>query len=169
MSTFLSTQNILHFIKELIWWLITACVAVAILYPITSQIDYIFFNINFIFIFITLTYFRWTLFIRTLPFLQPVAIRFILFVINAVLILVFAQQEQKFLGFIDNFYVEDFGFIKQGVIMYDDVKERFFKYLYNEIVFFNTGAIVMCLLFNLRLIVAWWQLYNYKMGNMLED
>ena len=86
MSTFLSTQNILHFIKELIWWLITACVAVAILYPITSQVDYIYFNINFIFIFITLTYFRWTLFIRTLPFLQPVAIRFILFVVNAVLI-----------------------------------------------------------------------------------
>jgi len=169
MAVSLANQNLLQFVKELTWWLITACVAVAVLYPINSQIDYIYYNINFVFIFITLTYFRWTLFIRSLPFLQPVGVRFALFLLNVVLVVFFAQQEQKFLSFIDNFYVEDFGFIKQGVIMFDDVKERFFKYLYNEIVLFNTGAIVMAIVFNLRLIVAWWQLYNYKMGTMLED
>jgi hypothetical protein len=160
-------EKVFHFIKELIWWSITALVSAAVLYPITQQLDYLYYNINFAFIFTTLTYFRWTLTIRHLPFLRPPLVRFLLFGVNLSLFILFMQQEQKFLMFIDSFYTEDFGFPK--VIMYDHVKENLFKYLYTEIVLFGTGSLIMIVVFNLRLIISWWQFYKYKASSMLED
>jgi hypothetical protein len=77
------------------------------------------------------------------------------------------QQEQKFMSLFENSYIEDFGFPQ--VILYEDIKQQLFKYIYSVIVLFGTGSLIMISIFNLRLIVSWWQLYKYKASAMLED
>ena len=162
-----SRENLLAFIKEVLWLAITAMLIYAILYPITSKIDFIYWKINVFFIFIAITYFRWSVTFRSLPFLRPALIRFILFAVNLSVFIYIMYNLQKFIGLADNFFIEDFGFPK--VIIYEDVKRELFDYLYNELVLFGTGALIMLSAFQLRLIISYWQYYKHAATRMMED
>jgi len=163
----LTRENLLAFIKELLWTIITCMVIYAILYPITSKLDFIYWKMNTFFIFIALTYFRWSVTFRSLPFLRPSLVRFLLFAVNLSLFIYIMYNLQKFIGLADNFYVEDFGFPK--VIIYEDMKRELFDYLYNELVLFGTGALVMLSAFQVRLIISYWQYYKHAASRMMED
>lgn len=163
----LTRENLLYFAKEVLWMAITALLIYAVLYPITSRLDYIYWKMNAFFIFITITYFRWSITFRSLPFLKPAIIRFTLFAGNLSLFIYIMYNVQKFIGLADNFYIEDFGFPK--VIIFEDVKREMFNYLYNELVFFGTGALVMLSAFQVRLIISYWQYYKHASSRMLED
>jgi hypothetical protein len=159
--------NLLHFTRELLWQAITAMVIFAILYPITSKLDYIYWKINVFFIFITLTYFRWSVTFKSLIFLRPSVLRFLLFTVNLSLFIYIGHNLLKVIGLADNFYIEDFGFPK--VIIYEDIKRELFDYLYKELVFFGSAALITLSAFQLRLIVSYWQYYNHAASRMLED
>lgn len=160
-------ENLFSFIKEMLWMAITAMVIYAILYPVTSKIDFIYWKINVFFIFITLTYFRWSVTFKSLPFLRPALMRFLLFSINLSLFIYITYNLQKFIVLADNFFIEDFGFPK--VIIYEDIKRELFDYLYTELVLFGTGALVMLSAFQLRLIISYWQYYKHAATRMMED
>ncbi len=164
---FFSKENLLQFIKEFTWLAITGLLIYAILYPITSKLDYIYWKINVFFIFITITYFRWSITFRSIPFLKPAVVRFALFTVNLSLFIYIMSNLQKFIGLADNFYIEDFGFPK--TIIFEDVKRELFDYLYSELVFFGTGALIMLSAFQLRLIISYWQYYKHAASRMLED
>ncbi|HLP18909.1 MAG TPA: hypothetical protein VK174_01335 [Chitinophagales bacterium] len=166
MSVF-TRENLLYFVKEALWMAITALLITAVLYPITSKLDFIYWKMNSFFIFIAITYFRWSVTFRSLPFLRPAAIRFILFAGNLSLFIYIMYNLQKFIGLADNFYIEDFGFPK--VIIFEDVKREMFDYLYKELVFFGTAALVMLSAFQVRLIISYWQYYKHASSRMLED
>jgi hypothetical protein len=157
----------LNFLREFLWLTITVVAIYAILYPITSKIDFIYWQINAFFIFITLTYFRYSVTFRKLQFLRPAWVRFLLFAVNFSLFLYLMHYEQKFVALSDNYYTEDFGFPK--IIMYEDIKRGLFKYLYDQIIFFGTGSLLMIITFQLRLIISYWQYYKHKAANMLES
>jgi len=163
----LTRENLFYLIKELIWQALTIMACYAILYPITQKLTFLHFNMYFVFIYITLTYFRWTVLFSNLPFLHPAWVRFILFSVNLSLFILLMQQEQRFMSLFENSYIEDFGFPK--VILYEGIKQQLFKYIYSIIVLFGTGSLIMISIFNLRLIVSWWQLYKYKASALLED
>ncbi len=165
--SFFNRENLLYFIKETLWLTLTAMAIYAILYPIISKLDFIYWKINVFFIFLTLTYFRWSVTFRSLPFLRPSVIRFVLFTLNLSLFIYIMHNLQKFIGLADNFYIEDFGFPK--VIIFEDQKRELFDYLYNELVFFGTGALIMLSAFQLRLIISYWQYYKHAASRMLED
>jgi hypothetical protein len=160
-------EKILHLTKELIWLAITAMVTYAVLYPVINKLYYLYTTINAAFIFIALTYFRWSVTFKSLAFLRPSWLRFLLFTANIVLFMYLLYNEQKLLGRLDDFYLEDFGFPK--VIMYEDVKQSLFSYLFSEIVFFSTASLVMIVAFQLRLIISYWQYYKHEASRMLED
>jgi hypothetical protein len=162
----MNQQNLLIFFKELLWTAITGMIVFAVLYPVTQKIDYIYYPVNALFIFLTLTYFRWSVTFKSLPFLRPAWVRFVLFTVNLSLFIYLMQKQQQFLMFHDNFYTEDFGFPK--VIMYDHVKEELFRYLRTEIILFGTGSLIMIVAFNFRLLISWWQYYKHRAGNLLE-
>jgi len=166
MDALFNRQNLFQLLKEALWLAITAMVIYSLLYPITSKIDYIYWKINALFIFITLTYFRYSITFRSLPFLRPSWVRFILFTLNLSLFIYLMSNEQKLLSLADNFYIEDFGFPK--VIMYEPVKITMFKYLYKELVAFGTGSLVMISAFQLRLILSYWQYYKHQANSLLE-
>jgi hypothetical protein len=160
-------ENLLSLLKEMLWMVITAMVIYAILYPITSKLDFIYWKINVFFIFISLTYFRWSVTFKSLPFLRPAVTRFLLFAFNLSLFIYIMYNLQKFIGLADNFFIEDFGFPK--VIIYEDMKRELFDYLYSELVLFGTAALVMLSAFQLRLILSYWQYYKHAANRMLED
>lgn len=166
MSLF-TRENLLQVVKETIWMAITAMLIYAILYPVTSKIDFIYWKINSLFIFIALTYFRWSVTFRSIPFLKPAVVRFLLFTANLSLFIYIMYNLQKLITMADNFYIEDFGFPK--IIIYDDMKAALFDYLYKEIVLFGTAALVMLSAFQLRLIISYWQYYKHAASRMLED
>ncbi len=166
MSSF-NRENLLHFTREMLWLTLTAMAVYAILYPVTSKIDFIYWKVNAFFIFLSLTYFRWSVTFRSLIFLRPAVLRFLLFTINLSLFIYIAHNLQKIIGLADNFYIEDFGFPK--VIIYEDVKRELFDYLYKEFVFFGSAALVTLSAFQIRLIISYWQYYKHAASRMLED
>jgi hypothetical protein len=160
-------KKLLILIKEILWLLITGMLITAVLYPIYLKIDYLYWRINAFFIFVTITYFRYSVTFRSLPFLRPGWIRFVLFTFNLSLFIYMMHQEQKFVSLGDNFYTEDFGFPK--VIMYDNVKLQLFKYLNTELMVFGTGSLIMISAFQMRLIISYWQYYKHKANALLES
>lgn len=159
MSLF-SKINLFHFFKEMLWWTITLLIAYAVVYPICQQIDYMYLKMNMFFVFLAITYFRWTISIRNLPFLQPVWVRFLLFAVNVSLFVYLMGEEQKFLMRVDNFFVEDFGLAWKELSLVQ--AEKLMRYIYTEIVLFGTGALIMIFIFNARIIISAWQFYKYK-------
>jgi hypothetical protein len=55
----------LELFKELVWWLISAVVAVAVMYPLISKLHYKEVWINGSLLVVALTYFRYAIFVRT--------------------------------------------------------------------------------------------------------
>ncbi len=167
MASPLNKSALYQFIREFLWLAISGIVIYAVLYPITSRIDFIYWKINILFIFLTLTYFRWSVTFKSLSFLRPSWIRFILFAVNLSLFIYLAQNEQKLISLADNFYLEDFGFPK--VFISEGLKHNIFKYMYTEIVFFGTGSLVTLSAFQLRLILSYWHYYKHQANLLLED
>jgi hypothetical protein len=167
MSDLLKRETTFHFIREIIWLLITVTLIYMILLPVISKIDYIYWKINAFFIFIAVTYFRYAITFKSLPFLRPSWIRFLLFTINLSLFIFIAQNEQKLISMADNFYIEDFGFPR--VFINEISKRDLFKYLYTELVFFSTASLVTLSAFQIRLIISYWQYYKHQANMLLED
>ncbi len=163
----LNRENAFHALKEMLWLSLTAVATFLVLYPITQKIDYTYYVSNAIFIFVALTYFRWSITLSSLPFFKPKWTRFLIFAINTSLFFFLMAQEQRFVMYIDNFYTEDFGFPR--VFMFDDVKQNLYRYLYTEIILFGTASLVMITAFNMRLLISWWQFYKYRASSLLED
>jgi hypothetical protein len=167
MSKLLDKELFFHVLREVLWLIVTAMLTAVVLYPITQKIDFIYWKTNALFIFITITYFRYAVNFRSHIFLRPGWVRFLLFTANLCLFFFILGNLQKFMAMADNFYIEDFGFPK--VIMYENVKQDFFKYLYKEIVFFGTSGLLMILALELRIIIAYWQLYKHNANIRLQD
>lgn len=163
---FASKINAYVLLKEIIWLSITTLVSYAALYPVTQKIDFIYYNVCFAFVFVMLTYFRWTIMLSALPFFRPGWVRYLLFTINVALFFYLMSKEQHMLGFLDNFYTEDFGFPK--IILYDPLKEELFRHLRLLITFCGTGSLIMIIALNLRLILSWWQFYKYRSEALFE-
>ena len=162
-----SKENWYYFFREILWLAITALVIYLLLFPITSKVYFIYWKINVFFIFLTITYFRYATTFKSLPFLKPSWIRFILFAVNFTLFIYIANYEQKLISLADNFYLEDFGFPK--VFITESVKRDLFKYMYTEIVLFSTGSLITLSAFQLRLILSYWQYYKHQANLLLED
>lgn len=167
MSRYLNHENLLILTKESAWLLLTGMITFAVLYPVLSKLDYMYTTVNAAFVFVAITYFRWSVTFRSIPFLRPASIRFLIFTGNIILFFYLMQHEQKLLGKLDDFYLEDFGFPK--VIIYEDLKQQLFSYLYAEIVLSATSSLLMIIAFQLRLILSYWQYYKHASSRLLED
>lgn len=160
-------ENLYQFIREITLLLLTGMATYAVLYPIIIKIDYLYWKINAFFIFTAITYFRYSVTFKSIPFLRPSSVRFILFAVNLSLFIYIAQSEQKLISLADNFYLEDFGFPR--VFITEPVKRDLIKYTYSEIVLFATGSLVTLSAFQIRLIISYWQYYKRQANALLED
>lgn len=136
---------------------ITAMIVYAGLYPIVSIIDYKYLYLHAFFIVITVTYFRFSLGFKNVPYLRPSWVRYLLFTLNFILAFYIVKQEQDLFRLFDNFETHDFGFPQNNVFMTPEVKKELFDNLKLSVNFFATGALLMTVAFQLRIILSYWK------------
>jgi len=157
----------LTILKEALWICITLCVTYIVLYPIDQKIDYTFYWPNFLFVALSILYFRWATTFNDLPFLRHSWVRFALFVFNINIFVYLLSTERNLLSVVDDFYVLSIGFPK--VIMYEEVKEQLFKYLQTEVILFGTASLTLNVALQIRIIVSYWQFSSKKLVDMSSE
>jgi hypothetical protein len=150
-------QLIFSLIKEVLWWLLTAMIVYAGLYPIVSIIDYKFVYLHAFFIIITVSYFRFSLGLKSVPYLRLSWVRYLLFTLNFILVFFIIKKEQELFRLFDSFETHDFGYPQQNVFMTPETKLRLFDYLKLSVNFFGTGAMLMTIALQLRIILSYWK------------
>ncbi|MGH1434380.1 MAG: hypothetical protein ACRBG0_07970 [Lewinella sp.] len=141
---------------ELVWWLITAIIAVMILAPIIYKLpDYQFLWPNLVFILVMVTFTRYIFFLKY-TFLATwrnikVAIIFLCVFIAFLLV----QEVNLFQTFLDENGVEaivgSLPRTEQGPMM---------KFIKSEMLLFGVGAVITCGVLPLRLVVSIWRRWN---------
>lgn len=144
---------------ELVWWLFTAVVCVAVLYPIISKVsgyEFLIPNIVFVTVFITAT--RHIFLLKHSLIANNKILKAILIVICIPIIAYLLQYITDFQTFLDNLdetgwdtVFGDQSLAKQGEIR---------KYMRAEMLFFGTGAIISAIVFPLRMILSIWRQWN---------
>lgn len=141
---------------ELLWWIATFIVTLAFLLPILTRVpDYPFLWPNVIFIvgFITFTRYLFLLKYTFIAKRQVVKVVLVFLTIPAIFLMV--EQVNLFQRFLDNY-----GFIA----FLDHLPHTSFqwlsKYIYNEMLFFSTAAVISCALLALRLLISVWRYRN---------
>jgi hypothetical protein len=144
------------FLLELVWWVVTAVLVSAIMFPIwASGADYPvnWQNIMFIVIFITLTRYMFLLKHTFLAKIQWLKVFFILITVPVFFLLL--EQHNIFQTNIDNIGVE---YVTKGV---EDTKVlRIAHYAKSEFTFFSVGSIIALLAFMVRMLISVWRLKN---------
>lgn len=152
----MSSTSTLRLRIELVWWLITLLIAALILLPILLNIpDYQFLwtNLAFIIIFVTLARYIFQL---RYSFLAPLR-NFKVAVIFACLFIAFilVQEINLFQTFLDENGVEPI----VGTLARDQ-QAPMMSYIRSEMLLFGVGAVISCIILQLRLVLSIWRRWN---------
>ena len=141
---------------ELVWWIFTAVVAFAFIFPITSKIaNYPFLMSNIIFIVVFLTLGRYFLFLKHTFLAKQQKIKMVIFVLCIPLIGYLVNQLNLFQTSVVERGIESF--IRE--IPYED-QFSLANYIFKEMNFFGVGAIIVAILLPFRLLLSIWRVRN---------
>jgi hypothetical protein len=143
---------------ELIWWIFTAVVAFAVLYPIWSKVtvypEYInYINVAYIIVGITLT--RYIFLLKYTFIAENQYIKAALIIASIPLIIYSIDGVFTFRTIIDN---DGFEAICKGVV--DEQVVSLGMYYRNEYIFFGITSVISSILFPIRMIVSIWRQRN---------
>jgi hypothetical protein len=143
---------------ELIWWIFTAVVAFAVLYPIWSKVtvypEYInYINVAYIIVGITLT--RYIFLLKYTFIAENQYIKAALIIASIPLIIYSIDGVFTFRTIIDN---DGFEAICKGVV--DEQVVSLGMYYRNEYIFFGIASVISSILFPIRMIVSIWRQRN---------
>ena len=140
---------------ELLWWVITAMLTIAILYPMISMGNYEFLWSN---VFLIVTFVTLTRYIFLLPQTLLAGIEWAkaaLILVAPILIFLLIQEINRFQTFLDKFgweaVITNEGAIKQKGLS---------KYIYTEMLFFGVGGVISAFLFPVRMVISIWRVRN---------
>jgi hypothetical protein len=142
---------------EIIWWLITAVIVGAVMYPIWSNFpDYQFNAVNITNIVAFVTFTRYTFFLQYtfLAMYEKAKIAFVLFTVMIVATIM--TQIQSFNVWIDGGDPD----VLLSSVGKAEMRESLLSYIKSEFLFFVVGAIVAALFLSVRLLVSVWRLRN---------
>ena len=141
---------------ELVWWVFTALVAFAFVFPITSKIaNYPFLLLNIIFILIFLTFGRYFLFLKHTFLAKRQKMKMVVFLLCIPLLMFLVNQLNIFQTLVVERGVESF--IRD--IPYGD-QFSLANYIFKEMQFFGVGAIIVSILLPFRLLLSIWRVRN---------
>lgn len=143
-------------ILEIIWWVVTAIILVAVLFPIYKDVeDYPFWESNIIFVvtFITLTRYIFLLPLTFIAHRQILKIALVFLSIPVVFLLV--QELNYFQTFLDEEGIE-------AVVGTLPVSERrtMVRYIRSEMLLFGVGSVISGVIFPFRMIMSVWRTRN---------
>jgi phosphoglycerol transferase MdoB-like AlkP superfamily enzyme len=149
-----SQRIILEVAKELLWWLISSCIAFAIMFPIVRYLHYTQLYTNGLLLVIALTYFRYTIWLRTTAVLSSKWVRFALFVFNINLFVGVLRLQQHYMAIYDSFAIEDLG--KPIHTIAQEAVYPLFLYFSREVTVAVMACLILSVALNLRMIAAYW-------------
>ncbi len=141
---------------EVIWWIVTAVVTVAIIFPIVSNLStypFLISNIIFIVVFITLT--RYVFFLQHTFLARAQVIKVIIVLISVPIIFMLIEGLSNFQNFLD-----EEGLDKFILMMNLNQQQGMINYIKSEMLFFGVGAIIVSILFPFRMTLSVWRNRN---------
>ena len=141
---------------ELIWWIFTAIVAAAIIYPISDKIhNYPFLVINVIFIIVFITFTRYLFLLKYTFLAHRRTLKALLIALCLPALFYLISELNIFYAFAGEEGLETF-----MLHLPLEQKETLKTYIRNEMVLFGTGSIIVGVLLPLRLLRSIWRNYN---------
>lgn len=145
----------LNWLRELLWWLFTLVFVAAVLYPIQGYIKSDHQTINILFIVLSVTYFRFIIFLDTVPYLGSTWTKVGLFIINALIFFQFLRAIQGFLDVIDSHTLSSF-LTEEYMFAHAEEVDRVFMYFKREYILFATTCQMLLVILNVRLLYSVW-------------
>lgn len=152
----MSQSRKLQLSLELIWWVFTAIIALATLYPIISKLpEYPFLRINIIFIIAFITFTRYIFLLKHtfLAYQQRLKIVLALLCIPTMFLLV--EQITNFQTFLDEQGIDAL----VGHLPFAK-REGMVSYVRNQILLFGVGSCISAFFLFFRLIISVWRVRN---------
>jgi len=158
----MNQQFRLKIILEIIWWIATALIVLAVLFPITSAFKnypFLWTNVAFIVIFITFTRY---IFLLKNTFLARLSWLKVILLIGCIpLVFTLISKFYNFQTFIDEEGMQSLfslKYLKEQVSIRN--QDSLGAYIRTETIFFAVGSIITTLLMPFRMILSLWRTYN---------
>ena len=138
---------------ELIWWMITAIIAFAVVYPINNAgVNWVFQTWNIIFVVLLVTFARHIFLLRFSLICQRQIFKAILMVLMIPLTFILISNLNSFMNYVE----ENTWQPLTGQLL--PAKQRGMEdYIWTEMLFFGVGSIISCILLPFRLFRSIWR------------
>lgn len=143
---------------ELVWWLFTVLIVMAVLSPIDKAIyQFVFRPLNIVFIVVFITLARYT-FLLKYAFWSKFQLLKIALIFGSMLLVLYLIDGMN--GFLN--YIEEETWVALIGHLPMDSPERTGtqKYIWNEMLFFGTGSIIATVAFAGRMLISIWRTHN---------
>jgi len=151
----------LYIVQEIVWILIALLVAAFAVFPLVMKLNYVFLVENVCFAFYAVTLVRLVVFFKSVPWLKPTWVRFLLFVVNINLFIFIVRKEQNFISIYDSFTIEDLGMPRKTLSLKE--METLYNYFYTEINLVVVTCLILILAFCARLVLSYWSLAKTRL------
>jgi hypothetical protein len=142
--------------NEIMWAILAAVFAAAVLLPLYEIIDATFLRVNVLLALLFIILFRFILFLEKIPYLSPLWMRlFVVLVLSFIFYRIFSEI-QYFFELFDSHDINDFLRKDKAVLLSHDVVQQKFGYFKKEFVFFSTGNLILTVALGLRIVGSLW-------------
>jgi len=149
-------QNSLALRLELIWWVVTAVIAVAVVLPITSNIyNFPFLLTNIIFVILFITFTRYIFLLKHTFLAKKQILKAIIGVLCIPILFYLVNEINFFQTFLDE---EGFDVFMKHLSL--EKKDSMHRYIRSEILLFGVGSIIVTLLLPIRMLISVWRFRN---------
>ena len=149
----MNQKTALSFILEIIWWLFTLFVIIAVLYPIyTTATNYPFYKSNILFILFFITFTRFLFLLKHTFLANREYLKVIIILFSAIIVFLLVNELNFFQTYLDEKGFDSFlGHLEL------DRQQSMGDYIRKEMLFFGVGSIIAAAVMPFRLVVSIWR------------
>lgn len=141
---------------ELIWWLVTAILVAAILYPILQYTnDYPFLSLNIIYIVVFVTFSRHIFLLRYTILANAHLVKVAIILLSVPIIAYLIGGINFFQTYIDENGMDSFLSSSSALS-----QEQIGSFIRNELILFGVGSVIAAILLPFRLVISLWRWKN---------
>ena len=141
---------------ELIWWIATGIVVLAVILPILLQThNYPFYFPNILFVVISITFTRYTFFLRHTFLANMMWPKLLIIAASGISVFILILALGDFTSFLDEKGL-------QVLVDHHPVQKqyRIMKYIQGEMTFFGVASVISAVVLPLRMLISVWRMYN---------
>ena len=158
---------LLEIAKELLWWMLSAILALVVMYPLISTLHYKPIWLNGALLVVAFTYFRYAVFLRTVWALRSKYVRVALVIFNINFFIFVLSRMQSFMHIYDSFSLDAMG-TPIRAMKPEDV-DPLFRYFFDEINFTCVACLVLAAALSVRIIIAHWNTAHLRLNAGSEE